>query len=103
MRTSRDESAVSIQGSCSGGLGDGRGSAGKIRSTPAAVRWAWRLIDFRSLTPAGFRPEEDSRSRGSLAGVRFAAGSTVVDSNERAVAECKVQSLSASMKTNNHE
>lgn len=41
----------------------------------------------------GLRPQEDRRSRGSFAGARCAAGSTVEDSNERAFAECNVQSM----------
>jgi hypothetical protein len=80
-----------------------RDSASTIHSVPTIVRWVWQLINFCGPTPAGFRPEEDSRSRGSpelcrrglarSAGQQNAAGSVVVDSNERAFAKCKVQSL----------
>ena len=91
MRTSRDESAVSTHGSFAADEPRGANGSGVAdMNHPAAVflRWAWRLINFRSLARAGFRPEEDSGSLDGVAGAQWAAGSTVVDSNERAFADC---------------
>jgi len=53
MRTSSNDPAVSIQGSCSERRGNSRGAADTIQTAPAVVRWAWRLINFRRLTSAG--------------------------------------------------
>ena len=54
-----------LQGSCSERRCNSRGAADTNRPAPPSVWWTWRRINFRSRTHGGFRPEEDSRSRGS--------------------------------------
>jgi hypothetical protein len=73
--------------------GDSHDSAGMIHPVSAIVRWAWRHINFCRLTPGGFNPEEDGGSCGNFAGARCAAGSRVVDSNERAFAKREAPDL----------
>jgi hypothetical protein len=101
MKAVQSEATVTVKNPICGLRGDDRDSASTIHPIPAIVRWVWRLITFRSLTHAGFRPEEDSRSRGipelcrrglaRSAGQQNAAGPCWIRTSERSPsAKCKV-------------